>query len=52
MQGDPRRICGSDLHIYNAGAAFGFPPSSRLGHEFIGAVEAVGPEVAVWPAIA
>jgi threonine dehydrogenase-like Zn-dependent dehydrogenase len=38
-------ICGSDLHIYNAGAAFGFPPSTRLGHEFIGTVEAVGPEV-------
>lgn len=38
-------ICGSDLHIYNAGEAFGFPPGSRLGHEFIGTVEAVGPEV-------
>jgi len=38
-------ICGSDLHIYNAGAAFGFPEGSRLGHEFIGTVEAVGPEV-------
>jgi alcohol dehydrogenase len=38
-------ICGSDLHIFNAGAAFGFPEGSRLGHEFIGTVEAVGPEV-------
>ncbi|MGD9695531.1 MAG: zinc-binding dehydrogenase [Thermoleophilia bacterium] len=38
-------ICGSDLHIYGAGEAFGFPPGSRLGHEFIGTVEAVGPEV-------
>lgn len=38
-------ICGSDLHIYNAGEAFGFPPGSRLGHEFIGTVEAVGPGV-------
>jgi threonine dehydrogenase-like Zn-dependent dehydrogenase len=38
-------ICGSDLHIYNAGAAFGFPPGTRLGHEFIGVVEAVGDEV-------
>jgi threonine dehydrogenase-like Zn-dependent dehydrogenase len=38
-------ICGSDLHIYNAGEAFGFPPGSRLGHEFIGVVEEVGAEV-------
>jgi threonine dehydrogenase-like Zn-dependent dehydrogenase len=38
-------ICGSDLHIYNAGEAFGFAPGSRLGHEFIGTVEAVGSEV-------
>lgn len=38
-------ICGSDLHIYNAGEAFGFPAGSRLGHEFIGTVEAVGPGV-------
>jgi alcohol dehydrogenase len=38
-------ICGSDLHIYNAGAAFGFPAGSRLGHEFIGTVEEVGAEV-------
>lgn len=35
-------ICGSDLHIYNAGEAFGFAPGSRLGHEFIGTVEALG----------
>ena len=35
-------ICGSDLHIYNAGAAFGFDEGQRLGHEFIGTVEAVG----------
>lgn len=38
-------ICGSDLHIYNHGAAFGFAPGSRLGHEFIGVVEEVGGEV-------
>lgn len=38
-------ICGSDLHIYNAGAAFGFDAGQRLGHEFIGTVEAVGSEV-------
>ncbi len=39
-------ICGSDLHVYNAGAAFGFAEGTRLGHEFIGTVEAVGAEVA------
>lgn len=38
-------ICGSDLHIFNAGEAFGFPAGSRLGHEFIGTVEEVGPDV-------
>ena len=38
-------ICGSDLHVFNAGEAFGFPPGSRLGHEFIGTIEEVGPEV-------
>lgn len=37
-------ICGSDLHIYNAGDAFGFAHGQRVGHEFIGTVEAVGPE--------
>jgi alcohol dehydrogenase len=38
-------ICGSDLHVYNAGAAFGFTEGTRLGHEFIGTVEAVGGDV-------
>ena len=38
-------ICGSDLHIFNAGDAFGFPEGSRLGHELIGTVEAVGSAV-------
>lgn len=38
-------VCGSDLHIYEMGDRFGFPPGSRLGHEFIGVVEEVGPEV-------
>ena len=36
-------ICGSDLHIYN-----GFLPQPRpmvLGHEFMGVVDAVGPDV-------
>lgn len=35
-------ICGSDLHIRNAGEAFGFAPGQRIGHEFIGTVEEVG----------
>lgn len=38
-------ICGSDLHVYNAGEAFGFAPGARLGHEFMGTVEAVGADV-------
>ncbi len=38
-------ICGSDLHIFGAGEAFGFPAGSRLGHEFIGTIEEVGSEV-------
>jgi hypothetical protein len=38
-------ICGSDMHIYNHGDAFGFSPGCRLGHEFVGVVEAVGSEV-------
>lgn len=37
-------ICGSDLHLYN-----GFMPTMKpgdiLGHEFMGVVEEVGPEV-------
>src|SRR5690349_23042109 len=36
-------ICGSDLHIYD-----GFVPQLRdmvLGHEFMGVVEEVGPDV-------
>ncbi len=38
-------ICGSDLHVLHAGEAFGFPAGSRLGHEFLGTVEAVGDDV-------
>jgi threonine dehydrogenase-like Zn-dependent dehydrogenase len=38
-------ICGSDLHIYHAGGAFGFDEGQRVGHEFIGTVEAVGADV-------
>ena len=38
-------ICGSDLHALHAGEAFGFAPGTRLGHEFLGTVEAVGGDV-------
>jgi threonine dehydrogenase-like Zn-dependent dehydrogenase len=38
-------ICGSDLHFYNSGDALGLEPGTRLGHEFVGVVEAVGAEV-------
>jgi len=38
-------ICGSDMHIYNHGEAFGFTHGCRLGHEFVGVVEEVGSEV-------
>ncbi len=38
-------ICGSDLHYYHAGEELGFPPGMRTGHECLGTVEAVGPEV-------
>ena len=38
-------ICGSDLHIRTAGEQFGFEPGQRIGHEFLGTVEAVGADV-------
>jgi threonine dehydrogenase-like Zn-dependent dehydrogenase len=38
-------ICGSDMHIYNHGDAFGFSPGCCLGHEFVGVVEEIGSEV-------
>jgi len=37
-------ICGTDLHILNYGDAFGFERGCRVGHEFVGVVEEVGPE--------
>jgi len=37
-------ICGSDLHVLN-GRIPGMTPGSTLGHEFIGVIEEVGPEV-------
>jgi threonine dehydrogenase-like Zn-dependent dehydrogenase len=36
-------ICGSDLHFYNGKAPLS--PGDGIGHEGVGAVEAVGPEV-------
>ena len=38
-------ICGSDLHFLNNGADLGMEAGTRLGHEFVGVVEAVGSEV-------
>jgi threonine dehydrogenase-like Zn-dependent dehydrogenase len=38
-------ICGSDLHFFNSGDALGLEPGTRLGHEFVGVVEAIGPDV-------
>ena len=35
-------ICGSDLHFFNNGGDLGMAPGTRLGHEFVGVVEAVG----------
>lgn len=35
-------ICGTDLHLYNAGSALGLPGGMRIGHELVGVVEAVG----------
>ena len=37
-------ICGSDLHVLN-GRIPGMTPGSTMGHEFIGVVEDVSPEV-------
>jgi len=37
-------ICGSDLHMY-MGAMPGMKSGDVVGHEFMGVVEAVGPEV-------
>ena len=38
-------ICGSDLHFFNNGADLGLAEGTRLGHEFVGVVEAVGADV-------
>lgn len=37
-------ICGSDLHMY-MGAMPGMKSGDIVGHEFMGVIEAVGPEV-------
>jgi threonine dehydrogenase-like Zn-dependent dehydrogenase len=38
-------ICGSDLHFFNNGPDLGMEAGTRLGHEFVGVVEAVGADV-------
>ena len=38
-------ICGSDLHMYNGFMVPFMKPGDIMGHEFMGVVEAVGPEV-------
>lgn len=38
-------ICGSDLHLYDHGAAMAMKPGDVLGHEAVGVVEEVGSEV-------
>jgi threonine dehydrogenase-like Zn-dependent dehydrogenase len=35
-------ICGSDLHFFNNGGDLGLEEGTRLGHEFVGVVEATG----------
>jgi S-(hydroxymethyl)glutathione dehydrogenase/alcohol dehydrogenase len=37
-------ICGSDLHLYH-GTIPGMQPGQTLGHEFMGLIEEIGPEV-------
>lgn len=40
-------ICGTDLHAYLVeGESVGIHPGNQFGHEFVGVVEEVGPEVA------
>jgi threonine dehydrogenase-like Zn-dependent dehydrogenase len=38
-------ICGTDLHFYHHAPSFGIVDGCRLGHEFVGVVEEVGPSV-------
>ena len=38
-------ICGADLDFIQNGLAMGVQPGMRLGHEFVGIVEAVGKDV-------
>ncbi len=40
-------ICGSDLHLY-LGSVPGMQSGDIMGHEFMGIVEEVGPEVGPW----
>jgi threonine dehydrogenase-like Zn-dependent dehydrogenase len=38
-------VCGSDLHFFRHGSSLGFQAGERVGHEFMGIVEAVGSDV-------
>ena len=38
-------ICGSDVHLYDAGATL---DGQVMGHEFVGTIEELGPGVANW----
>jgi len=38
-------VCGSDLHFFRHGSSLGFNAGERVGHEFMGTVEAAGSEV-------
>ena len=38
-------ICGADVEFVGAGPELNFQPGMRLGHEFVGIVEAVGKDV-------
>jgi threonine dehydrogenase-like Zn-dependent dehydrogenase len=40
-------ICGSDLHLYH-GTIPGLLPGSVIGHEYVGVVEEVGPQVSAF----
>jgi 2-desacetyl-2-hydroxyethyl bacteriochlorophyllide A dehydrogenase len=40
-------ICGSDLHVYH-GRETGLDHGTIMGHEFVGEIVAVGPEVGNW----
>lgn len=42
-------VCGTDPHMHRGTSAFNIRPPLILGHEFAGAIAAVGSEVRGWP---